>query len=1465
MINRTKWDPASATQSLEAVQHSQHGLRQRRGRAGRTAPGIWHCLYTQAQFVQLEVETPPEIVHAPLTAVLLAAAVAGVSDPASLRWPPPGPPSGEVDRALAALRAIGAIDESGDPTPVGRELASTRADFDDAAILATADQAGCAVEAATVLAAKSSEIRGRLLRWSRRWPASAKVHIDAVHEAFFGGATDDLDLVCRLFAGYERQADPEARAAWAQRHYVDLDALGDLDRERKALLQPLMAKTRTSVVRPLDLRLLGRVRAAIAWANPNAIYTARPPNDPDDRASAAGELEPFTGPRSDSAIVAAMHSAARPLLDEESWVTRHRPRGPARLVLLDRQVRKKYLTPLAPPQLVLQATFCVVVPDDLILAGDDWLAGATHIGPARTALPAAVLPGDRFHADLLGASAGSVRLRLLASLPPMPDPTVEIDDPDPDGPEIDDVSDETLSGDVGGRETAFDDRPDEGPDDDTTDNEEAPSDPRPAAVAAVYPQVDLTGIDARLSQDYADRIPPGSFDVIVERVENGSAVCALDIQHDEFTSFVDANLGSAADFTLDHVRLFARDRQPVVIAHHAPTGFTTPIDPNQIGTGLRYPQLRSLAVGTTWRFTVAGADRTRLLLELTQTGATIAALSRLADDRTPYRTSGTIVDVYLDAVHIELALDGERLRPNDPPIVIKISAKDLPQVPERIHLGATVNVVLTWRSRHESVSIEDLLRGRPDVRIPMGPWEQQGDKLAATGPLTVADWERLSSLGDQIEDAIEAARYRANVARLARRSLSHRSARVIDQQSYDDAVQRGTDTAVVTAVLDNGAVLVTTPLGEQFVPARQASMLLSGGSALTVGTRVPVFYAAGGQGLGTVNTRFFDPRARDRLNVGNVVLCRLGGLTAKGGERHVHTETGVEGLVERRSLPGAAEESDLIPLRIVSIPEAGAVRMSGRYIKQRIALSDVGAAALQRSMPGRREPWDLRAFADLADGRLDIDLEYADGRSAQMSGAEGANDTPTFLVTYRGCTDGDINAASRVRAAMTGHFAIQPVPHFDPLRADRRAALRAISDQHSCILIDGRVTLDDGRYENVVWIAGPSEDAVLASAEQITDEFPPVWMSDWFRRTGAQWQAAREAVRDLPGRLRSDKSLNEYGKLVFRAIIDCPADDLPTVLAAARAECPDIPHGTFERHPDLGPCDFLTTPAGRDTGDEHWERAAQVAVSSAGPGHVELWAVRPDNDLWHCWWPHDGGWSSWQMMDMPPGSSPRSVAACAKAEWLHHVLLADRDGTTWTRHFDDGWSAWERAQVGGVSVVAMSSAAQGHLEMWAVAAGYLVHRWTSLTGWSAWKQMDLPECVQATSVAAGSREPGHQQVLVADDTGRCWTRAYEDDGWRPWAHAGVDDAMAVGMSSAGTGHLEMWVVQTHGGLRHRWWTQDGEWSSWDTMDQPVGAGLVSVAGASPAPSIQQILVMNSGGQLWHRHWAGVWQLWNVVF
>ncbi|AHH98602.1 DEAD/DEAH box helicase [Kutzneria albida] len=105
LINTTEWDAATLTTVVRPRPHSKSGLRQRRGRAGRTAPGVWHCLFTQDQFDVLEFDTPPEIVRAPLESVVLAAAAAGVSDPASLRWLPPGPPRrGDASRSRDSPR-----------------------------------------------------------------------------------------------------------------------------------------------------------------------------------------------------------------------------------------------------------------------------------------------------------------------------------------------------------------------------------------------------------------------------------------------------------------------------------------------------------------------------------------------------------------------------------------------------------------------------------------------------------------------------------------------------------------------------------------------------------------------------------------------------------------------------------------------------------------------------------------------------------------------------------------------------------------------------------------------------------------------------------------------------------------------------------------------------------------------------------------------------------------------------------------------------------------------------------------------------------------------------------------------------------------------------------------------------------------------------------------------------------------
>lgn len=820
LINRKRWDPVTATESMEQVPHSQHGLRQRRGRAGRTDPGIWHCLYSEAQFAALEPDTPPEITRAPLPAVVLAAAVAGVSDPASLTWLAPGPPAGEVSRALAALRAVGAIDENGDPTPVGRELAATRTSFDDAAILVTADQAGCVIEAATVLAAKSDGVRNQLLRWSRRWPATAKVHVDNVHQALLAGSVDDVDVVCRIWTGWESQPDRDRKLAWAQRHYIDAAVMETLETERRKLLEPLMPKTRTSQVRSLDLRLLHRLRAAIAWANPNSLYIAQRGTSSDERVSTIASLTPTASPRSDRAIVAAMHTAARPALDDESWVSRHLPEEPACLVLLDRQVRNRFTTPLAPPERLLQATFCVVVDPSLIFSGDDWLAAVAHIPLAPAASLLSAIPGDRFLADLLPAGDGvRSQLRLLAALPPTPDPTIEVEDDGDDGDWREDEEDQDeLAIDVGGRsdaalEAAFHhDQPD---DDDPADKEAAPVEP---TIAAAQVLLDLR---AELDGAYRDRAPAGAFEVVVTEVDaTGVLTCIPDTRVELFAAFVEDNLGRSVTLRLDEVRVFPRDREPVLLARHADSAFTTAIDPRHIGTGVRYPQLRSLARDASWNFELVAADQEWLVPELSQTDATARALTRLAADRSPFRTEAKIVDVYLDAIFLQIKPDAVRVRDEDPPLVFRAFARELPQAPDRIKLGASVSIALTWPSRRrETVPLGEART----LRLPPGPWEVHGGELAATAPLTAADWRRLIDFSGGIEDIAEGARFRSHVSRLAIRTLSPK-VRVIDEQLFAATVDKGKTDAQVVEVLHDGALKVLTPLGEQVIGAGEAAL-----------------------------------------------------------------------------------------------------------------------------------------------------------------------------------------------------------------------------------------------------------------------------------------------------------------------------------------------------------------------------------------------------------------------------------------------------------------------------------------------------------------------------------------------------------------------------------------------------------------------------------------------------------------
>ncbi len=116
-----RYEPDVGITRLETQRVSRASADQRRGRAGRTEPGICLRLWDEPQTAGLLPFRAPEIRAADLSGLLLDCAAWGVTDPLSLSWLDP-PPSGALAAAREELMTIGALDADGKLTDAGHRL-----------------------------------------------------------------------------------------------------------------------------------------------------------------------------------------------------------------------------------------------------------------------------------------------------------------------------------------------------------------------------------------------------------------------------------------------------------------------------------------------------------------------------------------------------------------------------------------------------------------------------------------------------------------------------------------------------------------------------------------------------------------------------------------------------------------------------------------------------------------------------------------------------------------------------------------------------------------------------------------------------------------------------------------------------------------------------------------------------------------------------------------------------------------------------------------------------------------------------------------------------------------------------------------------------------------------------------------------------------------------------------------------
>ncbi|KAK9451803.1 P-loop containing nucleoside triphosphate hydrolase protein [Limtongia smithiae] len=241
-VKENVYNPRSGMESLVVTQCSQASAMQRAGRAGRVGPGKCFRLYTKWAFYnELPKNTTPEILRANLSSVVLMLMSLGINDLLNFDFMD-APPTEALARSLEHLYALGALNDRGELTKIGRQMAEFPADPMFSKAILASDSYGCVEEVLSIIAmlGEASTLFYR--------PKDKKVHADKAREAFTRPGGDHLTLL-EIWREWE---DTEFSQIWAAENYMQYKSLSrarDVREQLSRLCERVGVKTSSSGAR----------------------------------------------------------------------------------------------------------------------------------------------------------------------------------------------------------------------------------------------------------------------------------------------------------------------------------------------------------------------------------------------------------------------------------------------------------------------------------------------------------------------------------------------------------------------------------------------------------------------------------------------------------------------------------------------------------------------------------------------------------------------------------------------------------------------------------------------------------------------------------------------------------------------------------------------------------------------------------------------------------------------------------------------------------------------------------------------------------------------------------------------------------------------------------------------------------------------------------------------------------------
>ncbi|KAH0561871.1 pre-mRNA-splicing factor ATP-dependent RNA helicase PRP16 [Cotesia glomerata] len=230
------YNPKIGMDALQVYPVSKANADQRAGRAGRTGPGICYRLYTRKQYLdELLLTGVPEIQRTNLANTVLLLKSLGVENLLAFKFMDP-PPEDNILNSLYQLWILKALNNTGELTALGRQMAEFPLDPPQCQMLIVASQLGCTSEILIIVSMLS--VPSIFYR-----PKGREEDSDSAREKFQVPESDHLTFL----NVYNQWKSNGYSSTWCTEHFIHAKAMRKV-REVRLQLEEILKQQKLELV-----------------------------------------------------------------------------------------------------------------------------------------------------------------------------------------------------------------------------------------------------------------------------------------------------------------------------------------------------------------------------------------------------------------------------------------------------------------------------------------------------------------------------------------------------------------------------------------------------------------------------------------------------------------------------------------------------------------------------------------------------------------------------------------------------------------------------------------------------------------------------------------------------------------------------------------------------------------------------------------------------------------------------------------------------------------------------------------------------------------------------------------------------------------------------------------------------------------------------------------------------------------